>query len=52
MFELNVRQTVIPAILVLILGHYLNRKIGFLREYNIPEPVSGGILAAIFSAVI
>ena len=51
MLELNLRQTIILAILVLFLGRYLNQKIGFLREYNIPEPVSGGILASLVSAV-
>ena len=52
MLELNVRQTIILAILVLYLGRYLNQKIGFLREYNIPEPVSGGILASLVSAAV
>ncbi len=52
MLELNLRQTIILAILVLFLGRYLNQKIGFLREYNIPEPVSGGILASLVSAAI
>jgi ESS family glutamate:Na+ symporter len=52
MYELDVRQTLILAILVLFLGRYLNHRIGFLREYNIPEPVSGGILASLLSAAI
>ena len=52
MLELDARQTIIVAILVLALGRYLNRKVRFLREYNIPEPVSGGILAALLSAAI
>ena len=52
MLELDSRQTIILAILVLALGRYLNRKIRFLREYNIPEPVSGGILASLLSAAI
>ncbi|MGK7912301.1 MAG: sodium/glutamate symporter [Synechococcus sp.] len=44
---LDERQTVIAAILVLFLGKYLNRKIKFFQEYNIPEPVSGGIIASV-----
>lgn len=52
MLELDSRQTIILAILVLALGRYLNRKVRFLREYNIPEPVSGGILASLLSAAI
>ena len=52
MLEVDGRQTIILAILVLFLGRYLTRKIDFLREYNIPEPVSGGILASLISAAI
>ena len=46
--ELDSRQTIIIAILVLFLGKALNRKIGFLRQFNIPAPVTGGVLAAVF----
>ena len=52
MLELNVRQTLILAILVLFLGRVLNQKINFLRVYNIPEPVSGGIIASMLTAII
>lgn len=34
------------AILVYFLGVRLNKKIAFLRHYNIPEPVSGGLMVA------
>ena len=50
--ELEPRQTLIVAILVLFLGKYLTRKIRFLREYNIPEPVSGGLIASIILSAI
>lgn len=40
--NLTPRQTVIVAILILFLGKFINRKVAFLREYNIPEPVIGG----------
>jgi ESS family glutamate:Na+ symporter len=43
MIELNSLQTLNVAILVLFAGKALNSKIGFLRKYNIPEPVSGGL---------
>ena len=46
--ELDSRQTIIVAILVLFLGKYLNRKFDFLRKYNIPEPVTGGLVASLF----
>ncbi len=45
--ELDARQTVIVAILVLFLGKFLTGKVAFLREYNIPEPVSGGLIASL-----
>ncbi len=47
MFELDSRQTLIVAILVLFLGKKLNKEVKFLREYNIPEPVTGGIIASL-----
>ncbi len=50
--ELDVRQTVIVAILVLFVGKYLTRKVAFLQEYNIPEPVSGGLIASVIFAII
>jgi ESS family glutamate:Na+ symporter len=50
--ELDSRQTIIIAILVLFLGKFLNRKIAILRHYNIPEPVTGGLLASLFFGLI
>ena len=50
--ELEPRQTLIVAILVLFLGKYLTRKISFLREFNLPEPVSGGLIASILFALV
>ncbi|WP_305984207.1 sodium/glutamate symporter [Roseibium sp. MMSF_3544] len=40
------------AILVYFLGVRLNKKIAFLRHYNIPEPVSGGLLVAFLALVV
>ncbi len=45
--ELDERQTLIIAILVLYLGRFLNDSLRPLREYNIPEPVSGGLVASL-----
>ncbi len=41
--ELTTLQTLNLAILVLFVGKWLNSRFGFLRRYNIPEPVSGGL---------
>ncbi len=38
--------TLICAALVLLAGKFLVHKIRFLRDFNIPEPVAGGLLAA------
>ncbi len=35
------------GILVFFIGVALTRKVKFLREFNIPEPVTGGLLAAL-----
>lgn len=43
MIELDALQTLNLAILVLFAGKFLNSRISFLRQYNIPEPVSGGL---------
>jgi ESS family glutamate:Na+ symporter len=50
--ELTARQTIIIAILVLFIGKYLNRKVGLFQNYNIPEPVTGGVLASLIFAFI
>ena len=50
--DLEPRTTLIIAILVLFLGRYLNLKVRFFRDYNIPEPVTGGLLASLFVGMI
>ena len=49
---LDGRQTIVLAILVLFLGKFLTSKIAFLRNYNIPEPVTGGLIASIVFGLI
>ena len=50
--ELEPRTTLIVAILVLFLGRFLNDRVSFFREYNIPEPVTGGLLASILVGLL
>jgi len=40
------------AIVVLAVGRWLNRKVAFLREFNIPEPVTSGLLVCVLLAVV
>lgn len=44
---LNAYYTLILATIVLLIGRSLVVRIKFLEEYNIPEPVAGGLVAAI-----
>lgn len=46
-WEFNSYYTLIAATLVLLVGKFLVQKIKFLRDFNIPEPVAGGLVAAI-----
>lgn len=46
-FEFDFYSTLVCMVMVLILGRFIISKIKFLRDYNIPEPVVGGIIAAI-----
>lgn len=44
-------QTLAAAVLVLLLGSYLRKKINILEKFCIPAPVIGGLLFAIFTCV-
>jgi ESS family glutamate:Na+ symporter len=45
-------MTITIGIIVLFIGSTLNKRIYILRHYNIPEPVTGGLLAAIFTYAV
>ena len=52
-------QVLIPAfpavtigIIVFFMGAFLTRKVAFLQNYSIPEPVSGGLAAALITWVL
>ena len=49
---LDGRQTIVLAILVLYLGKLINARVDFLRNYNIPEPVTGGLIASVVFGLI
>ncbi|HFF5054353.1 TPA: sodium/glutamate symporter, partial [Acinetobacter baumannii] len=40
------------AVIVLLLGRFLVNRIDFLKRYNIPEPVAGGLVAAVVSLLV
>lgn len=49
--QLDMYQTLAVAVMVLLLGNYLKRKIYFLEKFCIPAPVVGGLLFAIFTCI-
>lgn len=51
-FTFNAFYTLIAAVIVLLLGRFLVNKISFLKRYNIPEPVAGGLVAAVISLIV
>lgn len=51
-FTFNAFYTLIAAVIVLLLGRFLVNNIDFLRRYNIPEPVAGGLVAAVVSLLV
>ena len=40
------------AILVLLVGTMVNRRVAFLANYNIPDPITGGLLFAAIASVV
>jgi ESS family glutamate:Na+ symporter len=51
MLNLDPLGALLAATLVLLVGHLLNRRISLLARYNIPDPITGGLLfAALASA--
>lgn len=49
--QLDMYQTLAVAVLVLLLGNYLKRKIYFLQKFCIPAPVIGGLIFAIMTCI-
>ncbi|RON75861.1 sodium/glutamate symporter [Pseudomonas fluorescens] len=52
MIELDFYGTLVAASLVLLLGRGLVTRVGFLRSYNIPEPVAGGLVVALLLLIL
>ena len=49
--QLDMYQTLAVAVLVLLLGNYLKKKIHFLQKFCIPAPVIGGLIFAIMTCI-
>lgn len=51
-YELDAFVTIIIAVLVLMIGYLVVNKVNFLKKYNIPEPVAGGMVAAVITYIL
>lgn len=51
-YEIDAFGTLVIAVFFLFIGRYLVSKIGFFRNYNLPEPVIGGLVAAIAAFIL
>ena len=49
--QLDMYHTLAAAVLVLLLGNYLKKKIYFLQKFCIPAPVIGGLIFAIMTCI-
>ena len=47
-FKLGMYATLMCMIVVLLLGRFIIRRLRILQDYNIPEPIVGGVIVAIF----
>lgn len=51
-YELDVFLTIVISVIVLLIGHFVVKHIEILKKYNIPEPVVGGLIAAIITYIL
>lgn len=49
--KIDMYQTLAMAVVVLMLGQFLKKKISFLEKFCVPAPVVGGLIFAIFTCV-
>ncbi len=51
-YEMDAFLTIIIAVFVLMVGFLVVNKIRILKQYNIPEPVAGGLVAAVITYIL
>src|SRR6188768_3579100 len=50
--RLDPLSSLLAALLVLLVGTLLNRRVGLVARYNIPDPITGGLLFAIVASIV
>lgn len=51
-YDLDAFLTIVVAVFVLLVGAWVVNKISILKKYNIPEPVAGGLVAAVITYIL
>ena len=50
--NLDPLHSLLAAVVVLLIGTVVNRKVGILSKYNIPDPITGGLLFAAVASLV
>ena len=50
--NLDPLSSLLAAVVVLLIGTMVNRRVAFLSKYNIPDPITGGLLFAALASVV
>ena len=50
--NLDPLASIFAALVVLLIGTLVNRRVSFLSRYNIPDPITGGLLFAAVASIV
>jgi ESS family glutamate:Na+ symporter len=50
--NLDPLSSLLAAVVVLLLGTLINRQVKLLSRYNIPDPITGGVLFAVIASIV
>jgi ESS family glutamate:Na+ symporter len=50
--NLDPLSSLLAAVVVLLIGTLVNRRVSLLSKYNIPDPITGGLLFAMLAALV
>jgi ESS family glutamate:Na+ symporter len=50
--KLAALSSFLAALFVLLVGTVVNRRVSFLSKYNIPDPITGGLLFAVLASIV
>ena len=51
-YQFDAFMTIVAAVAVLLVGYVFVNKVSILKKYNIPEPVAGGLVAAVINYIL